>query len=203
MLRREDYDKLYYQKHRRQSQQSYQRRKKKLQRYNQENRGRRALYAKQYRDEHITVLTKKVEQYYQQNREKMKIYRLKYRKRINKQRRDRVHRDINFRLACNLRSRLSTAVTSAQKTGSAVRDLGCTILEVKSHLEKQFQSRMSWNNYGNGEDTWNIDHIIPLMSFNLSDRRQFIRAVNYKNLQPLWDKDNKSKGCKPFRRKNR
>jgi len=51
---------------------------------------------------------------------------------------------------------------------------------------------MNWENHGK----WHIDHRLPLKHFDLTDREQFLKAVNYTNLQPLWAFDNISKGCK-------
>ena len=73
-----------------------------------------------------------------------------------------------------------------------VKDLGCSIEELKTHLESQFQPRMTWDNYGK----WHIDHIKPLSNFNLENKEEFKEACNYKNLQPLWAKDNLIKGAK-------
>jgi hypothetical protein len=98
--------------------------------------------------------------------------------------------DIGFRLAKILRSRLATALRKNIKNGSAVRDLGCSLLELKHHLESKFVCGMSWENYGK----WHIDHIKPLSKFNLEDRNQLLEACNYKNLQPLWALDNLKKG---------
>jgi hypothetical protein len=57
---------------------------------------------------------------------------------------------------------------------------------------------MSWDNYGRkkGVRCWEIDHIIPLISLDLSDREQLLKACHYTNLQPLWAKDNWSKHSK-------
>ena len=52
---------------------------------------------------------------------------------------------------------------------------------------------MTWGNYGT---FWHIDHIKPLSSFDLTDRKQLLEACNYKNLQPLLVFDNLSKGDK-------
>lgn len=92
--------------------------------------------------------------------------------------------DINYKLSCSLRERVSRLV----RTGSAVKDLGCTVEELKSHLESKFQFGMSWDNYG--LYGWHIDHIKPLASFDLTDRKQLLEACHYTNLQPLWAKDN-------------
>lgn len=55
---------------------------------------------------------------------------------------------------------------------------------------------MTWENWGKGKNCWNIDHIIPLSKFNLANREEFLKAANYKNLQPMWSEENLSKGNK-------
>lgn len=67
--------------------------------------------------------------------------------------------------------------------------LGCTYEQARKWIESQFQRGMSWGNAGE----WEIDHIIPISSFDLTDERQ-VRCVNhYTNLRPLWAKDNRRK----------
>lgn len=96
------------------------------------------------------------------------------------------------KLANGLRNRLRKALKSSQKTGSAVRDLGCSIPELKAYLEVRFQPGMNWGNYGK----WHIDHIKPLSSFDLTNREELLKACHYTNLQPLWAKDNLEKSAK-------
>lgn len=106
----------------------------------------------------------------------------------------RKQEDINYKLKKLLRNRLYDALKGNYKVGSAVRDLGCTIEQLKLHLEYKFQSGMTWNNWTiNG---WHIDHIIPLSSFNLSNKEELLIACNYTNLQPMWAKDNLTKSNK-------
>jgi hypothetical protein len=51
---------------------------------------------------------------------------------------------------------------------------------------------MTWDNYGE----WHVDHIQPCASFDLSDPKQLAECFNWSNLQPLWAKENISKGAK-------
>jgi hypothetical protein len=51
---------------------------------------------------------------------------------------------------------------------------------------------MSWENHGRGG--WHIDHIVPCALFDLTRPEQQKSCFNYKNLQPLWEKDNLIKG---------
>lgn len=118
--------------------------------------------------------------------------RKQYSRENNRIRTKKFRKDINIRIAENLRSRVSRAVKNNLKGGSAVDDLGCSIEELKKHLECQFEEGMSWDNYGE----WHIDHIKPLAKYDLTNKQQFKKAANYKNLQPLWAKDNISKGAK-------
>lgn len=94
------------------------------------------------------------------------------------------------KLRKNLRNRLTMAVKNGQKAGSAVQDLGISINELKSYIEAKFQPGMTWDNWGE----WHIDHVKPLIAFDLTDREQVLVACNYTNLQPLWARENLSKG---------
>ena len=139
-------------------------------------------YQKEVKDKIKTSLYNK--KWYEKNKEKHRAYTNNYCK-------ERCKKDVNFKIIKVLRSRLSKAIKNHQKNGSAVNDLGCSIIEFKNYLESKFSPGMSWDNYG--LYGWHIDHIKPLSAFNLSDRKQILEACHYTNLQPLWAKDNLSK----------
>lgn len=122
-------------------------------------------------------------QYYQSNKDI-----------IHKKRKQLESQNLEHRLAKRLRTRLVNAIRGNQKTGSAIRDLGCSMIELRWHLESKFQHGMSWNNYG--RNGWHVDHIKPLSSFNLSDPEQLKIACHYTNLQPLWAQQNLKKSNK-------
>ena len=73
----------------------------------------------------------------------------------------------------------------------AVKDLGCSIDELKIYLERNFQHGMTWDNYG---PVWHIDHIKPLCQFDLTDENEIKKVCHYTNLQPLFAEDNFKKG---------
>lgn len=101
-----------------------------------------------------------------------------------------------FKLKRCLRARVLEAfkVNKWLKTGKHAEILGCTYEEAKAHLEKQFTNGMTWANHGNGEGKWNIDHIVPLDIAKTPD--DLVKLNHYSNLQPLWWRNNLTKGNK-------
>jgi hypothetical protein len=182
--------------------------------YNKKNENKikkyQISYNKKYYEknkEKIKANTKKYQELHKNKiknqRENHKKERLLYKKMYRKLNKDKIKQynyiyiknqlktNINFKLAHYLRNRLRQALHSNQKSGSAVQDLGCSIPKLKTHLESKFQEGMSWNNWG--IKGWHIDHIIPLASFNLQDKKEFLKACHYTNLQPLWAEENLKK----------
>lgn len=114
------------------------------------------------------------------NKDKLKISDNLYRK---KRRQNNLH----FRLSDNLRSRLFKVVNGLSKSTSILKLLGCSVNDFKIYIEKQFKPEMTWENYGK---IWEIDHIIPCASFDLTDIEQQKQCFNYLNTQPLFKTTN-------------
>jgi len=106
--------------------------------------------------------------------------------------RRRFAEDMQFRMATLLRNRLRKALSRGQRGGLAIKHLGCDAKQAMAHLESKFRDGMSWENMGK----WHIDHIRPLASFDLTKEEQVAEACHFSNLQPLWGKENQSKGCR-------
>lgn len=68
--------------------------------------------------------------------------------------------------------------------------IGCTWDQLRFHLENQFEEGMNWDNWS--KEGWHIDHKIPICSACNQD--DLIRILHFTNLQPLWAKENLSKG---------
>jgi len=119
-----------------------------------------------------------------------KNWKAKNKEHVRAYNREQSRTNLDRRLRTILRTRLNSAIKRNYKSGSAVRDLGCTIEFFKEHIAKQFKNGMTWENWGK---VWHIDHIEPLCSFDLEDREQFLAAVHYTNMQPLLIKDNLAK----------
>jgi len=101
-----------------------------------------------------------------------------------------------FRMRHCLRQRLRKALKSSGcVTDAKVMELvGCSVSELRKHLESLWQSGMSWSNYGT--KGWHVDHKLPCASFDLSDPEQQRACFHWTNLQPLWAKDNLKKSKK-------
>lgn len=93
-----------------------------------------------------------------------------------------------------IRKRINTILKQINLRLPTEKMLGCSLEELKLHLESLFVTGMTWDNYG--RYGWHIDHIKPLSLFDLCDPNQQSIACHYTNLQPLWAKDNLSKGNK-------
>lgn len=90
---------------------------------------------------------------------------------------------IHFRLRRNLVGRSS---------GLALEHLGCSLAELRKHLEAQFSGQMCWENYGT--HGWQVDHIAPLAATD--DYYERLKLHHYTNLRPLWARQNQRKGAK-------
>src|ERR1700687_81641 len=131
--------------------------------YYQENREKIAQQAKERRQINSERENKRSREWYANNKgEELRKHRREY----DKMRRNS---DPQFKIAHNLRVRINKAMKNQQKSGSAIRDLGCSISEFIDYLSKRFLPGMSLNNYGQ----WPIDHIKPLSSFDLNKREEF------------------------------
>lgn len=108
------------------------------------------------------------------------------------------HRKATIKLRACLRAALLSRSNRLRSGGAAWRRdsvigqlAGCSPAALRAHIEGQFTTGMSWENYGRGG--WEIDHILACSAFDLTDPRQQAACFHYTNLRPLWRPDNLSR----------
>lgn len=155
----------------------------------------KASFKKWYYANREDVLTKKAERERAPERiAKAKEWKLKNRDKINELRRiRRKNMPPKEKIKKIIRDRFHKVIIR-MKCGkhyeSPMALIGCSIEDLKTHIESRFMEGMTWESHGNGQGKWNIDHIIPLVRFDLFDIEQQKKAFHYSNLRPLWFEDN-------------
>jgi len=164
------------------------RRKKTLKAWRQKNRDKLVAYQKEWRLAHP-----------EDSLAHKRTYTANHLQSVRRANRDylryKLSTDLEFRILRNCRSRVAYAVRSqfSSKSAKTMELIDCTITDLKLRLEALFQEGMSWGNYGFGAGKWNIDHVRPCSSFDMSDPEMQRQCFHYSNLQPLWHKDNLAK----------
>ena len=119
-----------------------------------------------------------------------KVYKKTHPEKIKELAKKRMENPHN-RIAHNLRCRLNNVVVRKDK--STIDYVGINNSKLLKWLEYQFDNHMSWDNYGS---YWEIDHIVPCASFDLTQEEQIFKCFNWKNLRPLEKNENNSKNAK-------
>jgi hypothetical protein len=177
----------------------------------------RKLESKTYRENNKEKRSETLKNYYKNNKEK-ELLRFKNYREKNPEKRKETLLKYNIRnkgkrnewsknwkknqrrtnpkylLITNLRSRTKDFM-KGEKNFNHIKTfevVGCSPDFLKGYIENKFTDGMTWDNYG--FYGWHIDHIIPLSSSKTEE--ELIKLCHYTNLQPLWAKDNMTKGSK-------
>lgn len=124
---------------------------------------------------------------YRKYREYQNNYSTKWKK-------EKYYTDPKFNIASRIRGALRNSLKGIRKEAPTFTLLGYTPTQLVKHLESKFTDGMSWDNMSE----WHIDHIRPIASFDYdsTDHPDFKKCWALNNLQPMWAKDNMSKGAK-------
>lgn len=72
--------------------------------------------------------------------------------------------------------------------------VGCNLIQLRQHIESKFDESMTWENVSE----WELDHVMPMSSFDFTIESDWIKCFHYTNYQPLSKEQNLSKsGIKP------
>ena len=170
------------------SQKYYQEHKEEYKKRSKEYIRKHKIHYRNLKKKYVKKNFKKVQEISRQWKKKNKLHILEYQRKYIKIYRQKLNNKIAFYYS----NRIRLALKGIVKDNKTVELLGCSIKQLKNHLEKKFTNGMSWSNYGK----WHIDHIRPCASFNLRKESEQYKCFNYTNLQPLWAKENQSKNCK-------
>jgi hypothetical protein len=169
--------------------------------------------AEYYKNKKLEILTKNKE-YYDSNKvsilnQKHKYYELNKEERLKSQKKyyqknkeekikhhnEKMKNDSLYKFKHNtrtlIRGSFKRCVKGIYKKGNLTESiLGCSMKKFILYIELNFKEDMSLDNHGK----WHLDHIIPLATAKTEE--EIIKLNHYTNFQPLWAKDNLSKGCK-------
>jgi hypothetical protein len=144
-------------------------------------------YFKEYRKNYRINNKEYFKKYYQDNKEKLQKNKNEYIK-------NKLQNDSLFRFGFNTRNLIKRSFKRNNnkfiKTTKSEKILGCKIEEFRNYIEIKFDKKMTFENYGE----WHLDHIIPISSATTEE--EIIRLNHYTNFQPMWAKENISKGNK-------
>ena len=124
-----------------------------------------------------------------------KKYKIQNSAKINERTKNRMKSDLNFKLARYMRSRLYKAFKSqnVRKINKTFDLLGCSDSFFKNWIIHQLYGIMTIEEYGS---VWQIDHCLPIASFNLLDENDMKKCFNWINLRPMYSNDNNLKNDK-------
>ena len=160
----------------------YENNKDKKKEYENNNKEKINERRKEYRNSNKIIITEKQKKWYKDNIDLVRERNYNYYKM-------KMATDPIFKLKKQLKGLIRDSLRNQglKKSDRTINVLGCTIEELKLHLESKFEPWMTWDNKGlyNGELNygWDVDHIIPTSSG--STYEEIIKLNHYTNLQPL------------------
>ena len=149
--------------------------------YHKENREKILLQKEQYRNDPVNLdrIKEYLINYRIENKDKLKEWRQNNKSSLAK---NQENYRINNPHIVAWRSVLYSTLKrlGTEKQGHTIDILGYSALDLKEHIENQFESGMSWDNHGE----WHIDHVKGVINFDSDIDVKIVCALD--NLRPLW-----------------
>lgn len=206
--KKKEYDKGYYLKNKEEKKEYqkgyYLENKDESKEYRLEHKDENKEYQRKYRLEHKEEAKESNKKYHSENKEEIRGRRRKWGK--NRYNNDPIFKR-NNQIRRMFKSIINKIITNGDITEKnnidCLKYFGTTVDGFKKHIESQFTDTMSWYNHGQiyNPTKWQLDHIIPIGSFDFNIEENFTKAFHYTNTQPLMssdhrEKSNKEKGTK-------
>ena len=168
-----------------------------VQKYNQKYYSKTKINLKkrsrQYYNNHKEKYAKINKIYYENNKNK-KAYKQRICKQVTEWHRRELKKNPAFKMKCYLRNRLNKALKRCKKDATTMELLGCNVLQLQCHLGRQFDEYMTLTNHG--KTGWHMDHRVPCAAFDLKNPLHQRVCFWYRNIQPMWARDNWKKNNK-------
>jgi hypothetical protein len=150
---------------------------------NAKNSQKRRDYGRKYYEENKDQVQEYKRNYYEKNKEEIKD-------KVKENHYNRRKTDPLYDLMCHMRLMVYRYIKKKDERTHEI--IGCSPKELKEYIESLWLPGMTWDNHTH--DGWHIDHIIPLCS--AETKEEIYKLNHFSNLQPLWAKDNLTKGGK-------
>ena len=165
----------------------------KLKTYYKENKEYLLKQNAEYREQNVQSISEQRKQY--RNRKEVKDHIKKKNEEYLPIKKEKIKikrkTDKNFQISEILRSKIHKMLKGLPTSYQSL--LGCDIEHFKKWIEFRFDENMNWDNLGS---YWQIDHILPINSFNFNDEKSKNICFHWTNLQPLESSENRSKSDK-------
>jgi hypothetical protein len=115
----------------------------------------------------------KHKEYYSKNKDKKIKYTIEYT-------RNRIKNDPQYKVRHDLGVKLGFLLRCIKGSNNF---LGCDLIYFINYIENQFDGVMTWDNHGS---VWELDHIIPISSFDLLIDEEQNKCFHYTNLRPIF-----------------
>ena len=102
--------------------------------------------------------------------------------------RERKATDINFKITCNLRTRLGEfmRLTNSTKAAGTMALVGCTKDQLIDHLRERLPNGLDLKEAS-------VDHIFPMTLYDASNDHEQKKMMHFSNLQPMSKEQNSAK----------
>ena len=154
------------------------------------NKESTSKYSKEYHQAHREEVLQRTRQWREANKERQIENNRKWnqanKERLNEQLKQRKATDPAFKLKCNIRARHHKVLRGITTT---TKGLGCDSTFLRAYISALWTEGMSWDNYGSGNNKWNIDHIISLDKIK-TNPELLPKLIHYSNIQPMWQLEN-------------
>lgn len=150
-------------------------------------------YAKQYRAENKNIIAVKNKKWYSTvGKEWKKEYDKSRLELVRDSDRERYQNDPQYRIKKVLRTRLYKTIKGTKSSKQLLQYIGIPLADYKQWIEFQWQNDWSWQNYGK---VWEIDHVMPCDSFDLTQEEEKHKCFHWSNTRPLSCSENLAKSA--------